>query len=85
MPEQSPDWTTWIITTIMAGLTTMLGTVVFLAKLIESKYVSEIRELRAEISLMKVKHEECVQGHHEAELKFARLEAQVALNTKQIN
>jgi len=84
MTNEHTDWTTWIITTIMAALTTMIGTVVFLAKLIESKYVIEIRELKMEMNEMIVKHEDCLQKHHEAELRLARLESQVIKNTTQI-
>jgi len=85
MSNESHDWPTWIITTIMAALTTMIGTVVFLAKLIESKYVTEIRDLKTEMTDMSVKHEDCLQKHHEAELRLARLESQVMKNTTQIS
>ena len=68
----------------MAALTTMVGTVVFLAKLIESKYVTEIRDLKTEMKDMTTKHIECLEKHHVAELRLARLEVQVTKNTDQI-
>lgn len=84
MTDTPTDWTSWIITTVMAGLTTMIGTVVFLAKLIESKYVeeqkrgnAEIAHLSAKLEAQVAKHEECMQLHHEAEVRLARLEGQI--------
>lgn len=96
MSEQTPDWTTWIITTLLAGVTTMVGTIVFLAKLIESKYVREVSDLskaliqtnldhKAEIQSIIEKHEDCLRKHHEAELRFVRLESQVAVNARNID
>ena len=84
MNEESHDWTQWIITTIMAALTTMTGTVVFLARMIESKYVKEIRELKEEMNAMVISHEDCLQKHHEAEIRLARLESQINMNTSKI-
>ena len=77
MAETSTDWTAWVITTIGAAFSTMVGTVVFLAKLIESRYVTEITELKQEVKGLSEKHEECTQGHHLAELRLARLEEQI--------
>jgi hypothetical protein len=84
MTDTPTDWTNWIITTAMAGLTTMIGTVVFLTKLIESKYVQEVRTANEEIATLSckldaqvAKHEDCMQLHHEAELRLARLEGQI--------
>lgn len=84
MSDTPTDWTSWIITTAMAGLTTMIGTVVFLAKLIESKYVEEVKRGNTEIAHLSEKldkqataHAECMQLHHEAELRLAKLEGQI--------
>jgi len=84
MSDPQHDWINWIITTIMAALTTMVGTVIFLARLIESKYVTEIRELKEEMKDMAVKHIECLEKHHAAELRLARLESQVDNNTSKL-
>lgn len=84
MADSPQDWTTWIVTTLLAAVTTMVGTVVFLAKLIESRYTTEIKELKSGLLDMAVKHADCLQKHHEAELRLARLETKVASNTKQL-
>jgi hypothetical protein len=87
------DWTAWIITTIMAALSTMVGTVIFLAKLIESKYVSEIRDLKNDFKDYKifadkerqeltVKHAQCMEDHYEAKIRLARLETQMEKNNE---
>lgn len=86
MTEQTPpDWTAWIVSTLLASVTAMVSTIVFLAKLIESKYLTEIRTLSTKVDLLEKKHEECIQGHHQADLKIARLEQQVANNTRDIS
>lgn len=53
MSNDTSDWSNWIITTIMAALTTMIGTVVALARIIESKYVSEVKDLKSVITEQK--------------------------------
>lgn len=90
MSDQTPpDWTNWIIGTIMTALGSAVGAVVALAKMIETKYVTEIKLLRDETVLqktemdnMKKKHEECMEAHYQAEIRFKVLEAQVAGNTR---
>ena len=84
MSDTSVDWTNWIITTVMAALGTMVGTVVFLAKLIESKYTQEVKRANEEITSVSAKldaqtkkHEDCMDLHHKAELRLARLEEQI--------
>ena len=64
MPNESTDWTNWIITSILGALSTMIATVVFLTKLIESKYIQEIRELKTTFSTFETK----------AEVKMVQLE-----------
>ena len=86
MASEQDDWSSWIITTIMAALSTMVGTVVFLAKLIETKYLTEIRELKEEFKTyrayadnhrheLEVRNEKCMEEHHQAEIRLAKLEA----------
>lgn len=87
MSDTPADWTAWIITTVTAALGTMVTTVVFLAKLIESKYVQEVKRgndeimaVSAKLEAQIIKHEECMQKHHEAELRLAKLEGRMDLN-----
>ena len=47
MTDQHSDWTAYIITTLVTAVGSMIGAIVFLAKLIETKYVTEIKELKA--------------------------------------
>lgn len=74
MTDVPHDWASSIITTILAALGTAITTVIGLAKYIETKYVSEIRELKTEMHEIVVKHEECLEKHHQAELRLAALE-----------
>lgn len=46
MTDQHSDWTAYIITTLVTAVGSMIGAIVFLAKLIETKYVTEIKELK---------------------------------------
>ena len=57
MAEATETWATWIISTIMAALSTMIATVVFLARMIESKYTTEIKELKEELKSLKTESE----------------------------
>jgi len=74
MSNTTTDWPMWIITSVMAGLGTAVTTIIGLAKYIETKYVTEIRELKADMHEIVVKHEECLEKHHQAELRLAALE-----------
>lgn len=93
--QPTPDWTQWIIYSLAAVVSTMFTTVVFLTKYIGNKYVDEIASLKklmsdtdlkhkAEMDSLTKKHEECVQGHHAAEMRLIRLEEQVAQTKKQV-
>lgn len=86
MENEHTDWTTWIITSIMGALTTVIATVVFLAKLIETKYVQEIRELKdafssfekkAEVKMEHLEEESriCQQDRFKLAVRVAQLEA----------
>lgn len=90
MNEQPDNWTTWIISTIMAALSTMVATVVFLARMIESKYTTEIRDLKLELKEYKVyadndrhellvKSEECQKDRYSLAIRVAQLERKVEL------
>lgn len=47
MADQAPvDWTTYIITTLITALGSVVGAIVFLAKIIENRYVEEIKALK---------------------------------------
>ncbi len=84
------DWTGWIITVLLTVLSTMVGTVVFLAKMIEGKYRAEIADLKNEITLIKQQTRaaydsllaetiECRKSREELAVKNAALETRVSL------
>lgn len=88
MADIPNDWSTWIITTIMAALTTMIGTVVALARIIESKYQSEIKDLKADFvdyksfaanerATMKVETEKCLADRMQLAIRVAQLESKI--------
>ena len=47
LPTPGDGWTTWIIATIMTALASAIGTVIAMAKLIESNYKKQIEALQA--------------------------------------
>ena len=57
MPEGS-GWEAWIITTALAVITTMAGTVVALTKFIQGQYQATIMSLTARVTFNEVKLEE---------------------------
>ena len=74
----------------MAALSTMVATVVFLARMIESKYTTEIRDLKLELKEYKVyadndrhellvKSEECQKDRYNLAIRVAQLERKVEL------
>jgi hypothetical protein len=64
MSDLEQDWTTWIITTIMAALTTMIGTVVALTKYIQMRFVNEIAKLQADVIQNRIEFEEFKKVSH---------------------
>lgn len=56
MPQipDNGDWTSYIIGGIATALITMWGVVVFLARLIENKYRTEVDELKKELTAVRV-------------------------------
>lgn len=55
--------------------------VIYLTKYIGNKFADEVKDLNLKLADMEKKHDECTKGHHDAELRLARLEEQVKLNT----
>lgn len=48
----------YIITTLVTAIGSAIGTILFLAKIIESKYVSEIKEIKAMYEATEISHKE---------------------------
>jgi hypothetical protein len=46
--------------------------------------VEDRQQHKQEIAALLAKHQECIDGHHKADLRIAALEAQVRSNTKSI-
>lgn len=85
-PGQPSDWTTYIITTLVTVVGSMITAILFLAKLIESKYVTEIKDLKLCLTNLEIKYdkkldsqelatEECVKDRQDLAVKVARLES----------
>jgi len=75
MSVESNDWTSWIVTTLAAVVSTVVGTVVFLIKFNESKFTNEIGELKKLGAELNNKLDLCKETHHDAEIRLAKLEA----------
>ena len=75
MSVETNDWGNWIITTLIAVVSTVVGTVVFLVKFIESKFTTEIGELKKLVAELNDKLDVCKETHHDAEIRLAKLEA----------
>ena len=85
MADPSTDWTTYIITTLITAVGSMIAAVIALAKIIETKYVREITELKAqsavcatktdvEILQLKKLYAESENKREDLAIKLARLE-----------
>lgn len=88
MPTGTGDWSAWIITTLLAVVSTMVGTVIFLAKLIEGKYRAEIADLKNSFATLKnetaeaynklyIETVKCREDREQLAVKAARLEARI--------
>lgn len=75
MSDGPNDWTNWIVTTLAAVISTVVGTVVFLVKFIESRFTTEIAELKKLVTELNTKLDACKETHHDAEIRLAKLEA----------
>jgi len=73
--SESNDWTNWIVTTLAAVVSTVVGTVIFLVKYVESLFRTEIGELKTLVADLNKKLDECKETHHDAEIRLAQLEA----------
>lgn len=86
MSTTSTDWTTYIITTLVTAVGSMIAAIITLTKIIESKYVKEIAELKAHSALLELKTDteinqlkglymESENRREDLAVKLARLEA----------
>jgi hypothetical protein len=98
MPDYPPagDWTTWIIGTLMAVVSTVVATAVTLARMIESKYQQELIELRKDsvnretryakdIEELKKESKACQEDRYTLAIRVASLEAATKKNTSDIS
>ena len=85
MAEPAADWTTYIITTLVTAVGSMIAAIIALAKVIETKYVTEIKELKVhyaaseiktelEISQIREASDKCEKDREELAIRLARLE-----------
>lgn len=67
-PGQPSYWTTYIISTLATVVGSMITAILFLAKLIESKYVTEIKDLKMCLTNLETKYDKKLD---EQEVKLA--------------
>jgi hypothetical protein len=80
--ENTPaDWTSWIITTVVGMLTASIGTIVALAKLIETQYTREIAALKisieanaGKIESLRQEAKECQEDRMKLAVRIGQLE-----------
>lgn len=82
MTDQHSDWTAYIITTLVTAVGSMIGAIVFLAKLIETKYVIEIKELKALFVNLEIKYDKKLNSQ-ENDLTQQRIETEECLKDRQ--
>lgn len=84
MPElpQPDEWSSWIIGTLVTVISTAIATIVGLAKLIQSIYLSRINQLetntqqhKVEIEQLKKESAECQKDRYNLAIRVASLEA----------
>ena len=57
MTDEQLDWTNYIITTLVTAIGSAIGAILFLAKMIETKYVLEIKGIQAANEAAQTRHE----------------------------
>jgi septal ring factor EnvC (AmiA/AmiB activator) len=80
-PTPDGDWASWIIGTLMAVLSAVVGTAVTLARMIENKYQKQVAGLEADIAALKIETKECQKDRLALSVRVASLEA----NTKALD
>lgn len=82
MSDPASDWSTYIITTLITAVGSMVGAIIFLAKIIETKFVTEIRDLKKCLTDLEVKYDKKLKAQEEA---FAeqKLETENCLKDRQ--
>ena len=82
MTDQHSDWTVYIITTLVTAVGSMVTAILFLAKLIETKYVTEIKELKALFINLEIKYDKKLNSQ-ENDLTQQRIETEECLKDRQ--
>lgn len=81
-PGQPSDWTTYIITTLITVVGSMITAILFLAKLIESKYVTDIKDLKLCLTNLEIKYDNKLELQETA-LTQQKLETEECLKDRQ--
>lgn len=87
-PTPNGDWTTWIIGTLMAVLSTVVATATYLAKMIGSKYETQIADLHKDVDALRIESKECQKDRLALSIRVASLEANAKAlhdNTEAVN
>lgn len=77
VPNDITQWLHWILGTIVTIITTLVGTIVTMAKAMQSKYQQEITDLKCEIKELGKHVEDCNKDREEHRVRLAALEATV--------
>jgi hypothetical protein len=73
-PSSVASWYSTIATVIGSVISTLVGSVLYLARLIEAKYKAEIDKLTAKIVSLETSSKECFDERQEFAVRIARLE-----------
>ena len=73
-PSTVASWYTTIATVIGSVVSTLVGSIVYLARLIEAKYKAEIDKLTGKIGALETLADECTEQRQALAVRLARLE-----------
>lgn len=73
-PSSVASWYTTIATVIGSVISTLVGSILYLARLIEAKYKAEIDRLTAKVCTLEATSKECLDERQEFAVRLARLE-----------
>ena len=73
-PASIESWYGTIATVVGSVVSTLVGSILYLARLIESKYKAEIDKLNGKIATLEVSAKECLDQRQDYATRLARLE-----------
>jgi hypothetical protein len=74
-PSTIASWYATIATVVGSVISTLVGSILYLARMIEAKYKAEIDKLTGKIGTLETLADECTEQRHALAVRLARLEA----------